>query len=51
VEYAQRSENKFADVLVILGSQVPFKGILIRVSKQEHSIIRILEKMFPEELE
>ena len=51
VEYAQRSENRFTDVLAILGSQVPFKGTLIRVSKQEHSIIRILEKMFPEELE
>ena len=32
---------------------MPFKGrdTLVRVSKQEHSIIRILKKMFPEELE
>ena len=26
VEYAQRSENKFADALATLGSQMPFKG-------------------------
>ena len=43
MEYAQRSENKFADALATLGSQIPFKGksTQIRVSKQEHSIIRI----------
>ena len=53
VEYAQMSENRFANALAILGSQVLFKGkgTLIRVSKQEHSIIEILKKMFPEELE
>ena len=26
VEYAQRSENKFANALATLGSQMPFKG-------------------------
>ena len=53
VEYAQMSENRFANALAILRSQVLFKGkgTLIRVSKQEHSIIEILKKMFPEELE
>ena len=53
MEYAQRSKNRFADALATLGSQVPFKGrgTLIRVSKQEHSIIGILKKMFPEEPE
>jgi len=53
VEYTQRSENKFADALATLGSQVPFKGrdTLTRVSKQEHSIIRILKKMSLEEPE
>ena len=53
VEYAQRSENKFADALATLGSQMPFKGkgTLIRVIKQEHFIIRILKKMFPKEPE
>ena len=47
------SKNRFTDALAILGSQVLFKGkgTLIRVSKQEHSIIEILKKMFPEELE
>ena len=51
VEYTQRSGNKFADALATLGSQMPFKGkgTLIRVIKQEHFIIRILKKMFPEE--
>ena len=35
VEYTQRSENRFADALATLGSQVPFKGrdTLIRVNK------------------
>jgi len=49
VEYTQRSENKFANALATLGSQVPFKGkdTLVRIGKQEHSIIRILKRMFP----
>ena len=53
MEYAQRSKNRFVDALATLGSQVPFKGrgTLIRVSKQEHSIIGILKKMFPKEPE
>ena len=53
VEYAQRSENRFADALATLGSQVPFKGksTLIRVSRQEKSIIGIFKKMFLEESE
>ena len=35
VEYVQRSENRFADALATLGSQVPFKerDTLIRVSR------------------
>ena len=34
-----------------MGSQVSFKGrdTLIRIGKQEHSIIRILQKMYPRE--
>ena len=46
IEYTQRSENRFADVLATLGSQVPFEGrdMLIRIGKQEHSIIKILQK-------
>ena len=45
MEYTQRSENRSADALATLGSQVPFKrrDTLIRVSKQEHSIIGILK--------
>ena len=44
IEYTQRSENRFADALATLGSQVPFEGrdTLIRIGKQEHSIIKIL---------
>ena len=46
VEYAQRSENRFANALATLGSQVPFEGrdTLIKIGKQEHSIIKILQK-------
>ena len=53
MEYTQRNENRFTDALATLGSQVPFKGrdTLIRVSKQEHSIIGILKKMFSKEPE
>ena len=51
IGYTQRSENKFADALAALRSQIPFKGksTLIKVSKQENSIIGILKKMFLEE--
>ena len=51
IKYTQRSENRFADALATLGSQVPFKGkdTLIRVGRQEHSIITILKRMFLEE--
>ena len=53
MEYAQRSENRFVDALSTLRSQVLFKGkgTLKRISKQEHSIIGILKRMFPEEPE
>ena len=45
--------NKFSDALATLGSQLPFKGkdTLVRIGKQEHSIIRILKRMFLEEPE
>ena len=53
IEYTQRNENRFANALATLGSQVPFKGkdTLIRVGRQEHSIIGILKRKFPEKLE
>lgn len=41
MEYAQRSENRFADTLATLGSQVPFK--------EESTLIKTLERMFPKE--
>ena len=49
IEYTQRSENRFADALATLGSQVPIEGTdtLIRIGKQEHSIIKILQKASP----
>ena len=49
IEYTQRSENRFADALTTLGSQVQFEGrdTLIRIEKQEHSIIKILQKASP----
>ena len=49
IEYTQRSENMFADALTTLGSQVQFEGrdTLIRIEKQEHSIIKILQKASP----
>ena len=51
IEYTQRRENGFADALATLGSQVPFEGrdTLIRIGKQEHSIIKILQKASPGE--
>ena len=53
VKYAQKSENRFADALATLESQIPFKGksTQIKIIKQENSIVRILKKMFPEEPE
>ena len=51
MEYTQRSESRFANALATLGSQIPFKeeSILIKVSKQQTSIIETFKKMFPEE--
>ena len=49
IEYTQRSENRFVDALTTLGSQVQFEGrdMLIKIEKQEHSIIKILQKASP----
>ena len=51
IEYTQRSENRFANALATLGSQIPFKGrdTLIKIGRQKHSIIRILQGMYPGE--
>ncbi|XP_023919394.1 uncharacterized protein LOC112030924 [Quercus suber] len=47
IEYTQKSENRFVDALATLGSQVPFKGkdTLVRIGRQEHSILKILQKI------
>ena len=51
IEHASRNENRFADALAALGSQIIFKGdsTRIEVSKREESIIEVLKERFREE--
>ncbi|XP_030959023.1 uncharacterized protein LOC115980968 [Quercus lobata] len=51
IEHAPRNENRFADALVALGSQIILKGnsTNIEVSKREESIIEVLKEKFREE--
>ena len=51
IEHAPRNENRSADVLATLGSQVIFKGnsTNIEVNKREESIIEVLKEKFREE--
>ena len=51
IEHAPRNENRFADTLAALGSQIIFKGnsTNIEVSKREESIIEVLKEKFREE--
>ena len=51
IEHASRNENRFADALAVLGSQIIFKGdnTKIEVSKREESIIEVLKEKFREE--
>ena len=51
IEHAPRNENRFADALAALGSQIIFKGssTRIEVSKREESIIEVLKEKFREE--
>ncbi|XP_030939641.1 uncharacterized protein LOC115964480 [Quercus lobata] len=51
IEHAPRNENRFADVLAALGSQIIFKwnSTNIEVSKREESIIKVLKEKFREE--
>ena len=53
IEHALRSENRYADVLVALGSQIAFEGSCIRieVNKQKESIIEMLKEIFQERCE
>ena len=51
IEHAPRNENRFADALAALGSQIIFEGSSanIEVSKREESIIEVLKEKFHEE--
>jgi len=51
MEHALRSENRYADVLVALGSQIVFEGnnTKIEVSKRKESIVEMLKERFQKE--
>ena len=51
VEHASRNENRFADMLATLGSQIMFKGDNTRVefSKRKESIFEVLKERFLKE--
>ena len=51
IEHASRNENRFANALAALGSQIMFEGDNTRVvvSKKEESIIEVLKERFLEE--
>ncbi|XP_023884043.1 uncharacterized protein LOC111996312 [Quercus suber] len=51
IEHAPRNENRFANVLATLGSQIMFEGdsTKVKVSKREESIIEVLKERFQEE--
>ena len=51
MEYAQRSVKQFADALATVGTQIPFEeeSTLIKVNKQQSSIVETLKRMFPKE--
>ena len=51
IEHAPRNENRFANALAALGSQIMFKGDSTRleVSKRKESIIEVLKEKFQEE--
>ena len=50
IEHAQRSENRYVNTLVALGSQIAFEGSssTVEVKKQKESIIEALKERFPE---
>ena len=51
IEHALRNENRFADALATLGSQIIFErsSTNIEVSKRKESIIKVLKEKFQEE--
>ena len=50
IEHTLRNENRFADALAVLGSQIIFEGdsTRIEVSKRKESIIEMLKERFQE---
>ena len=50
IEYAQRSKNRYTNVLTALGSQIEFEGnsTRVEVNKQRESIAKILQERFQE---
>jgi hypothetical protein len=50
IEYAQRNENRYADALAILGSQIAFEGeeMDVTICKKMEPIIELLKKEFEE---
>ena len=51
IKHSPRNENRFANALAALGSQIIFEGsnTNIEVSKREESIIEVLKEKFREE--
>ena len=51
IEHALRNENRFADALAALGSQIMFEedSTRVEVSKRKESIIEMLKEKFQEE--
>ena len=51
IEHAPRNENRFADMLAVLGSQITFEGdsTRVEVSGRRESIIEVLKERFQEE--
>ena len=50
IKHAKRSENRYADVLAVLGSQIAFDGsnTTVEVKKRKDSRIEILKERFLE---
>ena len=51
IEHALRNQNRFADALAALGSQITFEedSTRVEVSKRQESIIEVLKERFQEE--
>ena len=51
IKHAPRNENRFADALAALGSQIPFErdSTRVEVSKRQESMTEVLKERFQEE--